>query len=66
MTEAGGSSTSSISKALPVPDAVLGFLAYAVEAALAFAIGLGYARASGPVGALLCLVVFGLAGAGSC
>jgi uncharacterized membrane protein len=56
--------TSSISNALPVPDAVLGFLTYAVEAVLAFAIGLGYARASGPAGGLLCLVVLGLAGAG--
>jgi len=55
--------TSSVSKALPVPDAVLGFLTYAVEAVLAFAIGLGYARASGAAGALLCLVVLGLTGA---
>src|SRR3954467_11912573 len=56
--------TSPISRALPVPDAVLGFLAYALEAVLAFAIGFGFARPSGAVGALLALVVLGLSGAG--
>src|SRR5690242_4297559 len=56
--------TSSFARALPVPDAVLGFVAYVLEAALAYAIGFGFARRTGPVGIVLALVVLGLAAGG--